>query len=311
MRLAGTLFQYLPGRRLVAFQSGAATTNKKYVVFLGGLTDSFLCLPYLVPLSESLQALGWCLVQAQLSSSGLGYGIQSLQTDAEELDALLRYLLSRHSQSGGAKEEEEEAPPTIVLLGHSTGCQDCIYFLQQHQHSSRRLVRGVILQAPVSDREYMQTLPSTSENKALAERMLREGKEEELMPRGTDPTGAPICARRYHSLVGRMTCDDMFSSDFTEEERRLKLAIPSLDEGEDEREDEKKKWPPKFLLVCSMKDEYVPECVDKRKLVDEMCRALPQGSEGFYIEDADHALSSLDAQQQFLSRVTCFLQNIV
>lgn len=74
-------------------------------------------------------------------------------------------------------------------------------------------VKAIILQAPVSDREYMQTLPHTTRFLELAQSMLQAGKQEELMPRTAFPH--PITAYRYHSLAAKGGDDDMFSSDFT------------------------------------------------------------------------------------------------
>ncbi|KAG1338463.1 hypothetical protein COCNU_04G007690 [Cocos nucifera] len=85
-----------------------------------------------------------------------------------------------------------------------------------------RAVRGVILQAPVSDREYRATLPETAAMIDLAVKMITEGKGMELMPREANPD-APITAYRYHSLCAYMGDDDMFSSDLSEDQLRLRL----------------------------------------------------------------------------------------
>lgn len=36
----------------------------------------------------------------------------------------------------------------VVLLGHSTGCQDSLLYIREHQCGK---VKGIVLQAPVSD----------------------------------------------------------------------------------------------------------------------------------------------------------------
>jgi triacylglycerol esterase/lipase EstA (alpha/beta hydrolase family) len=38
----------------------------------------------------------------------------------------------------------------VVLLGHSTGCQDIVMYMKQGAHRDK--VHATILQAPVSDR---------------------------------------------------------------------------------------------------------------------------------------------------------------
>ena len=58
-------------------------------------------------------------MQVLLSSSYGGWGVASLDGDAEELEELLAHLTSRR----GVKR--------VVLCGHSTGCQDIVRARQQ------------------------------------------------------------------------------------------------------------------------------------------------------------------------------------
>jgi hypothetical protein len=69
-----------------------------------------------------------------------------------------------------------------------------VHYLRTGGHCSRA-VRGAILQAPVSDREYLATLPGTQPLLELAEKMIQEGKGNDLMPREASPQ-APITASR-------------------------------------------------------------------------------------------------------------------
>lgn len=57
---------------------------------IGGLSDGLGSLPYAGALAAALQAVGWGLTQAQLTSSYHGYGVSSLNQDADELLALSR-----------------------------------------------------------------------------------------------------------------------------------------------------------------------------------------------------------------------------
>lgn len=128
---------------------------------------------------------------------------------------------------------------TAVLI-ITSGCQDAVTYLRVGNANAERqaLVAGLVLQAPVSDREYMATLPNTQYSLSLslswtaaqspfphklflemysfsfsafrrylelAEKLIREGKAEELLPREADV--APITAYRYHSLAARMGDD--------------------------------------------------------------------------------------------------------
>ncbi|KAF3657476.1 hypothetical protein FXO38_13671 [Capsicum annuum] len=115
-----------------------------------------------------------------LSSGGFTRGSQKL--DATELDQLISYLINKEDSEG------------VVLLGHSTGCQDIVYYMRTNAACSRA-VRAAILQAPVSDREYKATLPDTASMIDLASNMISEGRESELMPREANPD-APITAFR-------------------------------------------------------------------------------------------------------------------
>ncbi|XP_068663336.1 UPF0613 protein PB24D3.06c-like isoform X2 [Aristolochia californica] len=130
-------------------------------------------------------------------------------------------------------------------------------------------------QAPVSDREYRATLPETASMIDLASTMINEGRGMDLMPREANPD-APITAYRYHSLCAYMGDDDMFSSDLTDDQLRLRLGHMSNTPCQ---------------VIFSMADEYVPEYVDKKALVDRLCKALG-GAEKVEVEWGNHSLSN-------------------
>ncbi|PKI68758.1 hypothetical protein CRG98_010815 [Punica granatum] len=180
----GLLFKYGPKSVQVAFKTG---DYKQQVIFIGGLTDGFLATEYLEPLAIALDKEKWSLVQVLLSSSYTGYGTSSLQQDAAEIDQLISYLINKEDSEG------------VVLLGHSTGCQDIVHYLRTNAACSRA-VRAAILQAPVSDREYRATLPETATLIDLASAMIKEGRGSEFMPREADPT-APITANRWATNI--------------------------------------------------------------------------------------------------------------
>ncbi|KAK3126682.1 hypothetical protein QOZ80_7AG0560580 [Eleusine coracana subsp. coracana] len=257
--LPGTLFKYGPKSAQVAFKTGDFNHQ---VIFIGGLTDGLLATDYLEPLSLALEVEKWSLVQPLLSSSYTGYGISSLEQDALELDQLISYLINKENSEG------------VILLGHSTGCQDIVHYMRTNFACSKA-VSGVILQAPVSDREYRATLPETAEMIDLAAKMIADERGMDLMPREANPD-APITAYRYHSLCSYMGDDDMFSSDLSEDQLRQRLGHMSTTQCQ---------------IIFSMGDEYVPEYVDKAALVDRLCRALG-GAEKVEIEWGNHALSN-------------------
>ncbi|KAF4358894.1 hypothetical protein F8388_013698 [Cannabis sativa] len=255
----GVLFKYGSKPMQVAFKTG---DYKQQVIFIGGLTDGFLATEYLEPLAIALDREKWSLVQFLMSSSYSGFGISSLQQDAMEVDQLISHLINKEDSEG------------VVLLGHSTGCQDIVHYMGTNAACSRA-VRAAILQAPVSDREYRATLPETAGMIDLASSMIREGRGSELMPREADPT-APITAIRYHSLCSYMGDDDMFSSDLSDDQLRTRLGHMSNTPCQ---------------VIFSMADEYVPDYVDKKALVERLCKAMG-GAEKVEVEYGNHSLSN-------------------
>ena len=215
--LAGTLRVY---RRdpstLVAFESGPSRPTGGTVVFVPGLTDGPMSLSYLPRLAEALadadaRRRTFRLCQPVLSSSYLGFGVSSLRRDCEELDDVIRGV-GPHP-GGGDKD--------VILVGHSTGCQDAVAYCARGAHASR--LRAIILQAPVSDREAMAMDAGEDAIEAASPRRWASPSP----PRASRLLGgvfaAPITAERYASLSGRMGDDDMFSSDLTDAELEAKL----------------------------------------------------------------------------------------
>jgi len=149
---AGELFLYDEQFGYAAFEAGfQRLEGSKALVCIGGLTDGLLSLRYLPSLATAVKRCGWRTFQPVLQSSYRGWGFGSLQDDAAGLDRLLSFLSAKRGIS------------EVVLLGSSTGCQDAVHFLKVG--TRRDLIRGIVLQAPVSDREAL---------------MVEERSEEEL-----------------------------------------------------------------------------------------------------------------------------------
>ncbi len=301
----GTLFQYSSFPSLTAFETSPSSPNK--CVVIGGLGDSLIPTPYtqdllrvctelneLVDLDSgntatidtktaAVSSTGdddgattggatninkggkkkWSLVQPIMSSSMLGFGNGSLQRDTSELSLLITYLRHHHNCQN------------IVIVGHSTGCQNIVHLLKYGESEEViRHIKGVVLQAPVSDRE-ASTVDDNSDNGGHggdssvqqyirhARKLQEQGEEDAMMPRSA--FWAPITAYRYLSLHERCGDDDYFSSDYTDEEmvQRLKhvgqcgIFFDLV-----------------ALVVFSKEDEYVPSSIDEDLLLERLCRAM-------------------------------------
>lgn len=224
-----------------------------FLVFIGGLTNGFLNVPYVPPLAEAVtKELGgsWVVVQALISSSYLGFGTGSLKRDAEDLGRLVKYLrTNRGSESS-----------KVVLLGHSTGCQDTLEYLTKYSKDKSfdplLDLDGGILQAPVSDSEALKFLgpKGLDEMLELAKRHIDEGNPYELLPKTAQDIcfGAAITAYRFVSLADERGDDDYFSSYLTKEDYQKSFGVVTKP----------------LLVLYGEKDQFVPDYVDRQKLVD-------------------------------------------
>ena len=185
----GQLVRYCDENRLAAFVSGAIDADA-CLIFIPGLTDGLLALPYLPELDRLCREAAVALVQPILRSSYLGYGTATLAQDAADIAQLIAFLTSAPSMKKSK----------IFLMGHSTGCQDILWFLRDAQPANA-LIRGCILQGPVSDREWLQYSNGAQDMGKLIQKAHELGGGDELMPRSTDL--APITARRLLSFASR------------------------------------------------------------------------------------------------------------
>jgi len=292
--LPGTLYVWNKSEpALVAFESGDLASTHK-VVFLTGLTEGLMGKRYVPALSEAVAAHGWSLVQPLLSSSGTAYGTGSLTRDTEELNEFLEHLST------------ERGATRVVLIGHSTGCQQITHHCRHGRAALRPLVAGVVLQAPASDREAATMEPLAGQWMPAARRLRDIDKEEELMPRKAHPY--PITAARFLSLFDIGGEDDLFSSDLTDAELRERLQ-PLGAKGRP------------VLIAFSEADQYVPPTVDRSLLVKRLCRAAapdaspdaPSHVVGLLIPGADHSLNlpaDGSATRAFLDAVGHLLRSL-
>ncbi|KAL3154068.1 hypothetical protein ABBQ32_013610 [Trebouxia sp. C0010 RCD-2024] len=239
--------------------------------------------PYVKDLAIAANSGGWSLVQPTLTSALQGWGIGSLDQDASDILQLTKFL------------KAEYASQAVILIGHSTGCQDAVRYAQRVQGdlkgSDAAPLAGIVLQAAVSDREYQAGKSTTSERLAVAEQMVQDGQGEDILFRDDDPVGTPVCARRFVSLASKHGDDDMFSSDFTDQELQKLLGhlaeVPTL-------------------LVLGGEDECMPKSVDGLAFGKRMQKAIGSKAQLKFIAKGTHSLQG--TEQEFVDSVQPFVQ---
>ncbi|KAK9236940.1 hypothetical protein V1525DRAFT_405455 [Lipomyces kononenkoae] len=288
----GTLHAY--STKLAAFEFGTSTgtPHKDILLFIGGLGDGLLTVPYIPQLAASIDSSGWSLVQLLISSSYRGWGAGDLARDASEIEEAVSYF----SKLRGGK---------VVLMGHSTGCQDTIYYLTRHATSldNSKLTAG-ILQAPVSDREAMLHLfpDQYSELLEYAVSEANSGRGQEFLPKKYSDLffSTPITANRWISLAKHLGDDDFFSSDIESNILKTTFGIIRVP----------------LLVLYSGSDEFVPGTIDKEQLISRWKAATSEGiwsSLSGVIRGGKHNLgqgSDPDAAGNAISKVSEFLRGL-
>ena len=261
-------------KRRIAFEHASApsspsSTTPNTLLWVGGLTDGLLTVPYPSQIAKSLPP-NWAIAEVLLSSSYKGWGTGSLARDAREVGECVSYFKKLRP---GKK---------VVVMGHSTGCQDIMEYLVGRDNEKREGLDGVILQGGVSDREAWEDFGKEGqERKALEEAiktakdMVGAGKGEEILSREgnavLEEMGGPLSAYRAYSLLAKGGDDDYFSSDLSDDHFATTFGkIPNT-------------TPVCFLL--GSEDPYVPASVDRASLLQRWTRIIRQG--GGIVDDED------------------------
>lgn len=317
-----TLFEYLPGPSAT---SRSDTIRPSTLIFIGGLSDGFLSVPYVPKLASYINLCPhWSLMEIQLSSSGLGWGTGDLHRDAEEIAHAVKYVRER-SQSGPLK------CGNVVLMGHSTGSQNVLHYLYHKIEQERPPIDGAILQAAVSDREGLAMMRERDPDFQRAyEECVRislsseaenpQGKIEMLPPELASVFGwsrGPVSCKRFLSLAspsspGQPGLDDLFSSDLSNDTLRLTFG----DVGHSAYMRPGKTPQSMLLVLLSAKDEYTPTTVDKKELIQRWADTLEAGgalmaSQSGVIAGASHNVKEQKAQYDLLGRVLSYLGEII
>lgn len=290
--VTGRLFHYTPWQ--TAFEYGVDKKPKNVVVFIGGLGDGFGSLPYLPELAERVPA-SWGVILPQLRSSYTGWTRSSLATDLKDLKNLVTHL-------------RNDGRERIVLGGHSTGCQDVMYYLLHAGEDPLVQVDGGIMQGGVSDIEAMASNQADLESlqDLVAEVESEFGpdlsEKEFLDSRYTKIAfGNPISAARFVSIAKIRGNEDYFSSYLTPEDHALTFG--------------RLKRP--LLVLYGGQDEFVPKSVDKAKVFGRFKDATPIEFWSQYshiVAGASHKvgdkLLSPGAQEELVESIVRFLETL-
>lgn len=145
------LFEHTPRSSSIA-SNGRPPPPKHILLFVGGLYDNFNAPRYvndLASLFPGHESQEWRVMHVQLSSNGRAWGFLSIDRDIEEIAVCVDFLRTKLYNNDKLD---------VVLMGHSTGCQDLMRYLTapnpiDSRKPARPVVQGAILQAPVSDRD--------------------------------------------------------------------------------------------------------------------------------------------------------------
>lgn len=153
---------------------------------------------------------------------------------------------------------------------------------------------GYILQAPVSDREYMdKNLPHFQTTVELAISLKEQDKGSELLPRSAYPD-VPITVDRFLSLAIKGGGDDVFSTDLTDQE--IRTLYQNIHRP--------------ICWVYSEKDECYTSSTDPKEVMtryQSLCDAIQMVT---IVPNGDHLITHLDAQSYFCSLVKDFIQSL-
>ncbi|KZL67865.1 esterase lipase [Colletotrichum incanum] len=270
---------------LIAYERGVSA-SKNALVFIGGLTEGPHTNAAIGVIAQRLEGTDFGVWELRMRSSYTGFGYSTLSNDVEDISVLVRYL---------RKISKEK----IVLLGASTGCQDCLEYTD-HEKYRNVPVDGYILLSPVSERQAAGLIMSQEDyvrSIKHAQDMILQGNESEAMPTSLIPFvfSSPVTAYRWNSLAAQGGDDDYFSSDL--DDATVKRKFGRIDRP--------------ILFLPGEKDELVLPSVDKRELLERWCQACPvdtiSGLSG-NIPGADHAVSQPEAREWVGTTVRSFVE---
>lgn len=299
---------------------------------MGGLGDGLATTEFMADIVKALQPTPWSLFTLNLSSSYSQWGTSHLDRDSDEIAKCLRYIQEYKS----AKYENQNRK--IILMGHSTGSQTVLHYLHKPnphtttpifdphlKHVTRPILDGAVMQAPISDREAIQSVlrdglgkRPASECQAAFRQIQEIAKDAAKRDQSIDIIlpmsltcqigygNTPISCRRFMSLASPKSPqqpdeDDLFSSDLSDEQ--LGKTFGMIKERGLLRD--------RLVIFYSGADQAVPDWVDKKKLLGRWKEAADHGGKERVWDDeftaiipgASHALSNDDQAEP--RRILC------
>jgi pimeloyl-ACP methyl ester carboxylesterase len=229
-------------------------SSDKNIVFINGLGGNALFFDCKAALYNFCIKENYNLIIPQLRSYP-NFQIISIQDDIDDIKNLV-----------------DQIDGKIILIGHSTGCNDILLYLKEHKAGN---IKGVILQAPVSDTE-----SADRDQVKIALDMIE--KSDPKLKYIELPKNGLYLKERYRSLYEVNGREDLFSSYLPDS----KFA------------DWKNKM--KILSVLSGKDEFsVTDMSEKFKLMGKV----------LLIKEGNHSLSSDKCQLEFISCLDTFVKS--
>lgn len=290
-----TAFEHVPTN------TGSSSKPQNIIIWIGGLSDGPLGVKYPTSIAKSLPD-SWALAEVLLSSAYDGWGTGSLARDADEVKKCVTYF--RSIRPGGK----------IVLMGHSTGCQDIMEYLVGKGKEGREKVEGAILQAGVSDRQGWEAMvaddeelkKSLEETVSLAEKLVKQGDGDVILPKKGNKLleffESPCTAYRTHSLLAKGGDDDYFSTDLPDHTLASTFGRIPMET--------------RVMFLWGSKDPYIPKNVDQKGTLNKWAEYVKKGGgrvdeqNGGVIDGANHNLNDVedDIVQELVGRVVRFVE---
>ena len=139
-------------------------------------------------------------------------------------------------------------------------------------------------------------LPDTAERTHAAQKLLKEGRPDDVAFRAMSIDGAAVTASRWLSLAEPGGEDDMFSADLSDEELKRKFegltGTPTL-------------------LLLSSRDEYTHPAIDYLEMGNRMAKAIGPSARLVILEGANHAASTENHSEDVAELISEFVTSLV